>query len=31
MIYLIEKYNPANIYVEEERIEEIVRRAYALN
>ena len=31
MIELIEKYNPTNIYVEEERIEEIVRRAYALN
>lgn len=31
MIDLIEKYNPTNIYVEEERIEEIVRRAYTLS
>lgn len=31
MIDLIEKYNPTNLYVEEERIEEIVRRAYTLN
>ncbi len=31
MIELIERYNPVNLYVQEERIEDIVRRAYALD
>ncbi len=31
MIDLIEKYDPMNLYVQEERIEDIVRRAYTLN
>lgn len=31
MIDLIGKYDPTNLYVQEERIEEIVRRAYALD
>ncbi|MCI8623113.1 MAG: ATP-binding cassette domain-containing protein [Provencibacterium sp.] len=31
MIELIEKYDPTNLYVQEERIEDIVRRAYALD
>lgn len=31
MIDLIGKYDPTNLYVQEERIEDIVRRAYALD
>jgi hypothetical protein len=31
MIDLIGKYDPTNLYVQEERIEDIVRRAYAVD
>ncbi len=31
MVELIERYDPTNLYVQEERIEDIVRRAYALD